>query len=449
MSKKRNIIFSLSIVLFVLIELFLIKNNQFQVGIFFYLFYCLTLFFIEKRYIISFFVYQLPIAPLISTDYKLFGLVGPHEIIFGFSLFVLIQLAHGYKVKLNAFQKIAIQFTYFLFFISTYIITKDIISGLELDKSRGAMYIFKNTVRFFLYYYSLVLLIKIIYQKGIYSFIIPGIKMSLITLVLSMIFAKYLILIGAGAIEKNADDIVAGKGTRFLGLYGAGGDENSAGIFLAAIFGFFLSLYEKSGNIKEHILYFGFAVLGVLLTGSRTAFIALSLIILIFLITNKSGKAKFGILVTFIIFYFVFAEQLNLVIERFFDDSAVRAVDPNDKGRFGKWILYIEWILDNPETLIYGNQENIDYNRAPHNYLVFLLYHTGIVPFIIFLSLFYKVLKKIKVSFNKRTLKNVYYILPFPLIFMTVNSFGSSIYLWIYLPMGALLMLSEKRKSKS
>ena len=34
----------------------------------------------------------LPLTPIIPTDYKLFSLLGPHEIIYGFAIFVLIQI---------------------------------------------------------------------------------------------------------------------------------------------------------------------------------------------------------------------------------------------------------------------------------------------------------------------------------------------------------------------
>ena len=448
MYKKINKLFPISILLFFAVELFLTKNGQFQIGIIVYLIYSFILYSIDKRYIISFFVFNLPLLPLVSTDYKLFGIAGPQEIIYGFSMMTLFQLSLGNRTKLNEFQKIAIKFVYFLLFFNVYVITKDILVGLDSEGDRGLFYIFKNFIRFFLYYYSLVLLIKVIYQKEVYNFIIIGMKLSLITLVLSMIFSKFLVYMGVGIGHRVDEEILADKGTRFVGLYGGGGDENSAGIFLAGVFGFFIALYEKTGNIKSYVVYLGFAVFGVLLTGSRTAFIALALIILIFLITNKSNVSRFAILIAIVFFYFTFSKQVELVTERFLDDSAFAAVDPNQKGRVGKWIIYIDWILNNPETLIYGNQSKIDYNRAPHNYFIIVLYQTGIIPLIVLGILFISLLKKIRIYMNAGILKSIYYIIPFPLILLTVNSFGSSIYLWIYLPMGAVFFNAIKNQSK-
>ncbi len=445
MSKKINIVFSITLVFFILIELLLVKRNSYEMGIMFYMVYAMILYMIDKKYIISLFVYYLPLLPIISTDYKVFGLIGPHEIIYGFSFFVLVQLSKLYNIKrVNSYQKLAINFVYFLFFISVIFIVKDIVLGMQTDKTKGGFYIFKNFIRFFLYYYSLVLLIKIIYQKDIYNFILIGIKTSLITLVLSIIFTVPLALIGAGV--KVDDDFfsnISNELNRLAGFYGAGGDVNSLGIFLVSVFAFFLAMYEKMGNIKNYILYFSFAVLGVLMTGSRTAFIALSLVILIFLLTNKSSKSKLSIIVTIILFYFIFYEDINFVLQRFLDPSAVAALDKDQMGRVGKWILYMNWIVDNPETFILGNQTNIDYKRAPHNYLIFLLYHFGIIPLIIFIKLIVNLLSKISMSLNKFTLKNAYYIIPFPLAIMTVNSFGSSIYLWLFLPMGAFFIVKK------
>jgi hypothetical protein len=252
-----------------------------------------------------------------------------------------------------------------------------------------------------------------------------------------MLFTEPLIRMGADIANKKIFFDRPDLSNRFSGFYGAGGDQNSAGVFLAGVFGFFVSLFEKTGNIKKYIFFMGFAVLGVLLTGSRTAFMALALVILIFMITNKSGSAKFAILIAIVIFYFIFSKQLDLVFQRFLDPSAEAAVDPKADGRVWKWIFYTEWMLDNPETFYAGNLKNLPLFYAPHNYFIFIVYHSGLIMLLIFLSLFVKMLSYIKFKTDKNTLKNVYYIIPFPFILMTVNSFGSSIYLWLYLPIGA------------
>ena len=212
-------------------------------------------------------------------------------------------------------------------------------------------------------------------------------KYSVVVIVLSMIFTKPLILMGANINGKDVYFLITELQNRYVGFYGAGGDQNSVGIFMASFFGFLLALYEKTGKIKKYIVFMGFAVLGVLLSGSRTSFLGLSFILLLFLVTNKSGKDKFLILLACVIFYFLFSKQLDLVIQRFLDPSAVNTIDPNDTGRVGKWILYTHWILDNPITLLIGNIDKINFRLAPHNYFIYLVYHTGIIPFIIFIKL--------------------------------------------------------------
>lgn len=433
--------------MFFILELWLVKNKQFHAGILLYFIYTLILFFVNKKYIITFFVFNLPLLPIIPSDYKLFSLIGPHEIIYGFSFFVLSSLIKGNKVRINKYQKLSIQFVYFLLFMSIYIIIKDIFLGLNIDRTKGFIYIIKNLVRFFIYYASLILLIKIIYFKRISDYVIDGIKYAIVTIPISMLFTKALMIMGAG-IEFNKSRrlrILSGEYERFVGFYGAGGDENSVGIFLVAALGFFLALYEKTGNIKEYIVFMGFAVFGILLTGSRTAFLAFVLVAIVFLITNKSGISKILFLFLIIVSYFIFKEQLDLVIQRFTDPSAVAAIDPNDHGRVGKWIYYLNWILNNPETLIIGNLDIIPLNRAPHNYFIYILYHVGIIPLIFFINKFIDLLKLIDFKMKPNSLKNAYYILPFPFILMTVNSFGSSIYLWLFLPIGAYYLINTKK----
>jgi len=452
MSKKNDIIFPVTLLLFAMVELFLVKSGQNQLGIYLYILYSGFLFMMDKKYIISFFVYHIPLLPIVATDYKIFSFVGPHEVIYGFSFFVLSTLVRNSKnKKLSKIQKISIAFVYFLFFMKMYELAKDILLGIHSDNSKNLFYIFKNFVRYYLYYISVVLLIKVIYQKDVRNYVIEGIKYAIITIPISMIYTRELILMGTGVnfAPERLDIILSGEYQRFVGFYGAGGDENSVGIFMVGAFGFFLALYEKTGNMKKYIVFLGFAVLGVLLSGSRTSFIALSLVVLIFLITNKSGKSKFGILAAIVIFYFAFSKQLNLVIERFLDPSAAKAIDPEDEGRVGKWIFYTAWIIDNPITLFFGNLERIPYKRAPHNYFIYIVYHTGLGALIFFIKYLVKLFKSVTFSLKPYMLKNAYYVLPFPFIIMTVNSFGSSIYLWLYLPIGAFFITEETLKTKT
>lgn len=435
MKNKLTLLFTLSLALFIIAEVILVKAKAFEIGILLYLLYCGTLFMINKKLVVAFFVFQLPLSPLIPTDFKLMGLLGPFEIVNGIALVTMLILSSRYKSKLNKMQKLAIKFVWFLFFINAYVTAKKVFMGHSEETELS--YVLKNVFRYFIYHFSLILLIKIIYKEQIFKFITIGVKTSLVVLVISMFFNKFLIMNDIGTLYENKTSLLRSSYTRVLGLYSAGGDVNSAGIFLAGIFGFLISLFEKDQNIKKYILFFGIAVLGVLLTGSRTGFMGLSVVILIFLITNKSGGAKIALLLTCVIFFFAFNEQLTLVFDRFMDKSTQKAVNPEDKeGRAGKWVIYTEWIMDHPETFVFGNQEEIYLKRSPHNYFIYIAYHAGIIPLLIFLQLIVKLIKSIKFKTTLGRLKNAYYIIPFFLILMTVNSFGSSIYLWLYLPFG-------------
>ena len=451
MLKNVNKFFPIATAIFVLIAIFLVSKGLHQVAIVLYFIFSSILYFIDERYIISFFVFNLPLLPVVLTDYKILSFVGPHEIIYGFSYFVLARFLKKEKgnKRLNKYQKLSISFVYFLFFFDLYPLVKDIQLGIHYDSTKGLFYIFKNFVRFYLYYMSLVFLIKIIYQKDLFRYIIVGVEFAIITIVISMIYTRDLILMDAGVsydIGRKAI-ILSGEYQRYVGFYGAGGDENSVGIFMASTFGFFLALFEKNGNIKKYMVLLGFTVFGVLLTGSRTAFMALATVVLVFLITNKSGKNKFAILMAIVFFYFAFSKQLDAVLQRFLDPSAAKAVNPEDKhGRVGKWIIYLNWLASNPQTFMVGNLENINLRRAPHNYFILLAYKTGLIGLFVFLRLLIKLFKSVKFSLKSTTLKNAYYIIPFPFIIMTVNSFGSSKYLWIFIPLGAYFLSDKERK---
>ncbi len=101
MSKKANIFFPLSLLLFLIVEFFLIQSGLFVIGVLFYLIYAAILYSNDKKYIIALLVFQLPLLPVIPDDFKLVGLLGPHEIVYGFSYFVLFTWPNIKKVKLK------------------------------------------------------------------------------------------------------------------------------------------------------------------------------------------------------------------------------------------------------------------------------------------------------------------------------------------------------------
>ena len=391
MLKNVEKFFPIATAIFVLVEIFLVSKSQHQVAIFLYFIYVAILYSIDEKYVISFFVFNIPLLPVVLTDYKILSFVGPHEIIYGFSFYVLNKMIKKKKIKLNKEQKLGIGLVYFLFFMEFYPVAKNILLGIHYDNTKGLFYIFKNFVRYYLYYASIVLLIKLAYQEDIFKYSIVGIKYAIVTIVISMVYTRDLILMNAGVSYDlgRKEIILSGAYQRFVGFYGAGGDENSVGIFMASTFGFFLALFEKNGDMKKYIVFLGFTVLGVLLTGSRTAFMALSAVVFMFLITNKSGKNKFAILIAIVIFYFAFSKQLDAVLQRFLDPDAKGAIDPNSqqKGRAWKWVFYTNWILSNPQTFMIGNLEKINLHRAPHNYFILIVYQAGIVPFFIFLCI--------------------------------------------------------------
>ncbi|MDH5414503.1 MAG: hypothetical protein OEW87_10225, partial [Flavobacteriaceae bacterium] len=52
-------------------------------------------------------------------------------------------------------------------------------------------------------------------------------------------------------------------------------------------------------------------------------------------------------------------------------------------------------------------------------------------------------LKLISFKISPTTLKSAYYIIPFPFTLLTVDSFGSGIYLWLFLSIGAFYITSN------
>lgn len=383
--------------------------------------------------LVSLFVYFLPMSSIIGTEYNLFGLIGFFEIVQVFFISYIIKY-NAPKQPLSLLQKYAMYMLIGIAIYYLYYYTKGIIYGTDLGEDVTSInYVFKLLVKTVLKYWPLIFIIKQMGNYSIRSYVFPAITLSLITIFISMLIVDPMIEFGFYLPENEFSyrDVKSGI-TRAMGLYNAGGDTNSvAGFFLIA-FGFFLAQYERVKRLNQFIVIFGITIMGLFLTASRTGMISLALIILVFLIRNFHNRSMFKLFFLGFIF-FIFSSTLILnSIERFYADSAKRALNKDNDARLGYYYIYGNYFVEHPESLIAGYTSNpIWYKRPPHNFFLLMLYNGGIIFPGLFLFFLFKIFRK-----RRQTSKHlylVYMIIPMFLILSTINSEGSATFFWLFI----------------
>lgn len=403
------------------------------------------------NYLVTFFVYFLSLSSIVGTDNNLFMFIGLNEVT---QLGILYYLLSTRRQKTHLPKMLRyIQYLIFILFLYHIIFSLKsvIIPGWYIENVKPVSWIFKRTFKLLLNYIPLILLVNRIWYKDLSKYIIPGMILSALIIVASMPISDFLNDVGFTIGQMEFDTGFKGNQIiRAQGFYGAGGDVNSAGFFLVVMYTFVLIIvtYLKKNSV---IMFVSSLIIfaGIILTASRTAILSLGLVVVLYMLFNKQRSANyFKVIVFFIFSIIVFFPIFNSAIERFFLDSAVTAIDVNQLGRIGKWILYYEYFVANGSVIIFGYIIPIRSSEVPHNVMINMLYNGGLIivaPFLIYL---------IKI-FQKIINKNESYILFLPFIpffgaVLSVNTPDSLLYLWLIIPMlFKLTFRNTKLRSKN
>ncbi len=388
--------------------------------------------------VVTIFIYFLPLSQIIPTGLNLGGIIGIDEVV-QIAVIIFFIIHRTVRRPFTQWQRLCVNILILIMFIEIYQIGKDILFGL-IDKDIG--YLINSIIKRATKYIPLILIINSLQIKKLQTYVFTGIVFSIVTIVLSSFFVDELINIRLLALDKILESEIGFY--RVAGLYGAGGDANSAAAFLVVAIGFFLAMYEKRIQTGTSLVIISISVLGVLLTASRTSMISLGIVLLFFLLRNHKSKNIWAIITASMIFIIALSPVINRSVSRFKTESFYAAIDLEQTGRIGKLKIYTKWLANNPETLLFGNQKKIKFRRAPHNYFIYLVYHVGGLFLIYFL---YCVTKLIHFSLKEKNgLFKLYAIFPFVFVLLTINSPGSGIFLWIFLPI-SYYMFEDKTQT--
>ena len=363
---------------------------------FLFLFVCTT-FLIFKQYdiILFIFIVLFPTNGFVNTEYNILGILNSKYIISIFALFVGILKDKEIKNNYH-FDKLAQYGFSFIVFASIYLVIQDFkIEQLGIQDVSIMKHItgfIKKSVDVIVFYYiikfSNLTYYKLYFQKAFF--------VSLLIISISLIFSDVLYEIGVYMGDEERIKIGV-ENQRLGGVWGrlAGGDVNSLGGFL--VMGISCVLFSS----KRHPwLLIILIVFGIMLTGSRTAFVNLIIVILAFLLFSKESigiKLRNIFLVSILglilfqigIFDFVIERMMLLVTGK--DEG----LDADGIGRLSGWFFYLDYITSDLKIFFFGASENIYdvvyskfvVNRVAHNFYLQLWYFCGIFAVIIFLYL--------------------------------------------------------------
>jgi hypothetical protein len=298
-------------------------------------------------------------------------LIAGDNVILLIGLFVIFATPELRKIKLSSTILTAFTFGVVVIVISPlYTFLKD---ALVFEKSFEIVPLMKASLRLFIVY-NFVKYLSINFEhfyRGISALLYFG-----VVIVLSMLFLDIFGLLGFYTYKIGTQ--IEGDFTRISGITGM--SVNVTGILLSMLFGIALTFFKYKVIGKYKFLFLAaFYLIGILLTGSRTALYVTFLIYFVYLLSYFKHMRP-GILI-----FNLFAIVVLFVVFSNFAEVTLARIEQGSEGeyggleyRMGYWEFYLNDIADNPEYLIHGNTAPPTYKRSPHNYYVYLAFSSGL-----------------------------------------------------------------------
>tara|TARA_Y100001954_G_C15829385_1_gene614265 strand:- start:4919 stop:6253 length:1335 start_codon:yes stop_codon:yes gene_type:complete len=372
----------------------------------------LILFFfsIQKEFIVVLYLIVLPSSGIIPSEQNFLEAFGFDEIINIITVLYFINYKF-IKYKFFSLQK---QLTLLIIYLIVFVFLLNLKNAYFQIYDGEYFLSLKRTLFSILKYLPIFFIIKYYGDKKLRQYIILGLLMSGVIFVTSQIFNEHLSNINLITIDDSEfgyfpSDVIS----RFAGFYN--GDANSLGAYLIMLIGLIFILSENIQKRTTLYILISFFILGVFITASRTAIISLFIIFLLFWFNNKSNKVPFQLaLILLIPAYFGYDFILNQLSR--FETAGLQFSTSIEDNRVVKWISYLQFMIESPEYVITGAQQEINI-RSAHNVFIQMFYNIGIFPVIIFT---FTLLKSF--HFMIKMYKNtILYILPFLFIIITVG----------------------------
>lgn len=387
------------------------------------------LFLLRKNDVILFlFALYLPLNGIFYKSTYLFGVINFDIITSLIALFVLIQLPG--MVAPDKKQSILISIISLMWIYITYTYFRLAYTGASSLKLIDSVH---KAVYYSLHYFPLLLIVRKWYNPMVRKNILLGIQTSIVFLTTTLLISPILSSLGLklGMVNDFFGEISKYRHFGFFGL----GDANSLGVLFTIYIGYLFIKNER--NKKEKLFNFEYicSIIGILFTASRAAIIALAIIHIIYFFRNRNEKTIRLVLVMSLVFIAI------LPISRYsfsrFSNINTQFDLNTTSNRIGKWIVYYDYMMERPKSLLFGANEAIIIGkeaRAAHNAYIQMVFNAGVIPVVflfLFFWLYYRHSKKNKDVGVKST--NYYLVIPFVLNTVSVSEWGTFYYFIIFL----------------
>lgn len=437
----RNKVFRQTAVLYSFVAVagfFLVVLNARLLPIFFLIVGFVLLLLDKKLLLISLYIIYVPTNGLIDRSDFLGGILGIQQILGILALAILPKIRVTSK-HLPKLQKLGSDLLLILLLYLSYTFLKNAFFGLFETSFADAV---KKVLNLVLLYGPLLLILRKCTSDVVKGWVVVAACIGVFNQVIYCFLSPYLpdlgfYSLGTEAFFTRTD--VEGVG-RFVGVMG-NGDSNSLGAFFVLAVGFFLS-HPRSLNRSSIIKGLAaLCVVAIALTGSRTAFLSLVIIVMYFLIKGGNSKARLQFMLGAIIVIAVSSPLWDTLLLRLSDASTEQLSANTSSNRIGKWLLYIKHFVERPLTFIRGSSETIliGFNNifiAAHNFYIQVVYNAGLGFLILFFYQFLLLGKIIAKSASNNPL--IYIALPFFAITNFVSDYGIFIYFCLFVALFSL-----------
>lgn len=235
-----------------------------------------------------------------------------------------------------------------------------------------------SIIRAMLRLYLIVCFIKYLgfgideYKRGLNFVLFFG-----VVIVLSMMFVDFFKSIGF-RIRVFGDE---NDNVRIAGITDM--NVNANGAMLAILFGVCLKLqHNKLISNVNFFIYSAFYIIGIFLSGSRTALAIASFIYLFHskeVLSSLSGKMIILNVLAFVIMFWLFGKYSSYTLSRIQEANESNVGYGGLGYRIGYWQMYFNDITKHPLTFFFGNIEPPTYKRSVHNFYIHSIFYSGII----------------------------------------------------------------------
>jgi hypothetical protein len=360
-----------------------ILNLLYFLPLFIVLLAIILIFLKKKEMVFILFLVSLTTNNLIPKENFFLGFIGVQQVLGFISFFLLINKK---RTIINSNKRALSIINNLLFFIVLYVVYttfKNVYFGIFGTNFFIAI---TRVINFpFLIYVSYLIINKTINNR-IIAF--RASIAAMIFLGITSVFSSFFIALGY-YISINGE-----KMDRYNGFTG-NGDANTLALIMVIGFAMILNKILLDGWKKIYMIPSAISIITIGLTGSRSGLVLLIFSVIIYFLSQKNIKKVFNGLFIFLIITLLSLPLLETNLDRLVVAKDEQSQTEGTSNRVGKWLFYTDYFSKNPDSILFGADKELEVSWngkfiVAHNIYIQILYNSGILFLIYYISLLYK-----------------------------------------------------------